>query len=112
MPDIMIRGVDMPHSCFDCCLNHGEKRPEHGLSIVCKYSYGVVLPEVMGIIGRLPTCGLLELKPHGDLVDTNELRKWSYEVKTNRGKYQRVINVVNIPDLPIIVPASKEENTT
>ena len=73
MADILIRGVEMPRSCMDCWLNYGEKRPEHGLTIVCTYSNGVVLPKVTGIVGRLPACGILELPEHGDLIDAESL---------------------------------------
>lgn len=87
MADILIRGFEMPKND----------------SIIVAIRSDGKIEDVMGCyIGTA-----VELPPHGDLVDKNELRKWSYEVKTNRGKYQRVINVVSIPDLPVVVPANE-----
>lgn len=103
MPDILIRDMKMPHSCMDCRLNVGEKRPEHGMTIVCKYSNGVVLPEVIGIVGRLPTCGLLELQPHGDLIDRNR----AFRMMLDRGYQKEAAGV--ILEVPSVIPSNKGE---
>lgn len=110
--DILVRGMEMPQSCMDCRLNYGEKRPEHGLTIVCKYSNGVVFPEVTGIVGRLPTCGLLELPEHGDLVDLDERvikqvyddynKEWNMKTMTIR----QCLNIDDA-DMPVIIPSNK-----
>ena len=42
---------------------------------------------------------------HGKLVDVDKLMKLTYEIKTNRGTYQRVINIVDLLNAPIIIPA-------
>jgi len=108
MSDILVRDMKMPRSCMDCRLNYGEKRPEHGLTIVCKYSNGVVLPEVVGVVGRLPTCGLLELQPHGDLIDKDEILSDAAEVCEGCGDYAVFgYSHEQIENATVIIPASK-----
>lgn len=103
MPDILIR-MDMPQHCFNCSTKID---PDNRRCNIDGHIFEKTLSKLT--CRRDDDCPLYELPEHGDLIDKNELRKWSYEVKTNRGKYQRVINVVNIPDLPVIVPASEED---
>jgi len=106
MPDILIRGMEMPRSCMGCRLNYGEKRPEHGLTIVCKYSNGVVLPEVTGIVGRLPTCGLLELSEHGDLISKDDAMNAILGEPPEAHYPSWYAAIVN--EIPAIVPSNKE----
>ncbi len=47
---------------------------------------------------------------HGKLVDVNELKKLAYEIKTNRGTYQTVINIVDLLNAHPIVPAEGVDN--
>lgn len=68
---IYIEGINMPKSCFDCPINYGEKRPEYGLSIYCRYSNGVVRDEKYTLGGRLETCGIIHVPPHGRLIDAD-----------------------------------------
>ena len=110
MADILIRGVEMPRSCMDCRLNYGEKRPEYCLTIVCKYSNGVVIPKVTGIVGRLPACGILELPEHGDLIDRDAFRAEN-EYYMNREfinpKYEGTLDDL-LKDAPVVIPSNKE----
>lgn len=107
MTDILIRGMEMPHSCMCCPLNYGEKRPEYGWTIVCRYSNGVVRPEMADNSGRLPTCGISELPPHGDLVDREWLKEMAYsKVEDFGGAF---LDTIDIAIAPVVIPASKEE---
>lgn len=42
---------------------------------------------------------------HGKMIDADALKKLTYEIKTNRGTYQRVINIVDLLNAPTIIPA-------
>lgn len=105
MPDVIIRGAEIPKSCAVCKIrSYNAYCP---LNETIKFMYDPTNRGFDFCTGTHPKCPLEQLSEHGDLVDKDELRKWSYEVKTNRGKYQRVINVVDIPDLPVVIPANK-----
>lgn len=70
---ILIKGMEMPKSCIACHLNFGEKRPEYGLTICCPYSDGVISWRDKAFDnGRLASCGIVPVPPHGDLVDRRE----------------------------------------
>ena len=60
MPDILIR-MKMPHNCFQCPLSvlNGER-------LFCKVTKEEVLRAKLA-----PECPLVELSPHGDLIETN-----------------------------------------
>lgn len=98
MPDVLIRMKRMPENCFvDSCPCLDKANGKCNADTEGRFVYG----------DRPFWCPLQELPAHGDLVDIDMLRKWSYEVKTNRGKYQRVINVVNVPDIPVVIPTNR-----
>lgn len=103
MADLLIQGMRMPHLCIDCRLNYGEKRPEHGLTIFCKYSNGVVLPKAIGLVGRLPTCGLLELPEHGDLIEKQTALAALYS------DYAYAAMDIIEKEVPVIIPSNRED---
>ena len=71
---ILIKGIEMPTSCIACLLNFGEKRPEYGLTIYCPYSDGVISWRDKAFDnGRLASCGIVPVPPHGKLGDLDAL---------------------------------------
>ena len=73
---VYIKGMKMPTSCIACLLNFGEKRPEYGLTICCPYSDGVISWRDKAFDnGRLASCGIIPVPPHGRLIDADALRK-------------------------------------
>lgn len=48
--------ANLPDNCAVCEFNHGEKRPERGLSVYCPYFSGIYDQEFYG--KRLPQCRL------------------------------------------------------
>lgn len=71
---ILIKGMGMPTSCIACLLNFGEKRPEYGLTICCPYSDGVISWRDKAFDnGRLASCGIVPVPPHGRLIDADAL---------------------------------------
>lgn len=68
MMSILIKGIKMPKSCFDCPCCNGE----NGYCQLRKeYVYGEV-PR---------SCPLLELPPHGDLIDRDETMNEIFEAR-------------------------------
>lgn len=70
---LIVPDMEMPKSCYCCFMNQGEKRPEYGLSIYCKYSNGVVRDEKYTLGGRLESCKLAEITPDMRPIDANVL---------------------------------------
>jgi hypothetical protein len=58
------------------------------------------------ITDRRPDCPLFPFpEGHGKLGDLDKLKNLTYEIKTNRGTYQTVINIVDLLNAPTIIPA-------
>jgi len=68
MPDILIRGMEMPHNCFQCPLFSNCDACE-GHECGCGLLGGIGYEEDISEDRRRDDCPLLELPPHGDLVD-------------------------------------------
>lgn len=92
MADILIRGMELPEDCED----YINIRIYGNGNIVCK--------PIVGHWYQRENC-CISIPSHGKLVDVNELKKLAYEIKTNRGTYQTVINIVDLLNAHPIVPA-------
>ena len=92
MPDILIRGMEMPKNCFQCPLSvlKGER-------LFCEITKEEVLRAKIA-----PECPLHELPPHGDLIDTGKIRY------TELYGGVEVTTANWIDSLPVIVPAERE----
>ena len=96
MPDILIRGMEMPKTCSQCPLCYDymmcslrEGRFSHmGESFDCCEM-------------RLADCPLVELPPHGDLIDMDKIRY------TELYGGVEVTTANWIDSLPVIVPAER-----
>ena len=71
MADVLIHGMEMPESCSDCFLDYD--------SIVCM-ALNKEFPDRSTDVGfhaycssRMPDCPLIELQPHGRLIDADAL---------------------------------------
>lgn len=103
---VLIRGMEMPTSCIACHLNFGEKRPEYGLTICCPYSDGVISWRDKAFDnGRLASCGIVPVPPHGDLIDRDVLIK---KART-QFDWNDVVDVEDIANAPTIIPAEEGE---
>lgn len=60
---ILIKGMEMPKNCGECCL-----KVYDGEDYVCPFSWQICLS-----LGRQNICPLIELPPHGDLIDRDKL---------------------------------------
>ena len=85
----MIRDMKMPNSCYDCPI-----RKRNGMEIlcpVCGETFSVA--DVNIFFYRLKNCPLIELPPHGRLIDADELvadikgqaeRMWTLDAVSER----------------------------
>ncbi len=102
MPDILIR-MEMPKSCADC---HDADLPTAiaWLEAKCPYAYGMNNPGVYDLRHkRHPDCPLVELPPHGDLIDMDKIRY------TELYGGVEVTTANWIDSLPVVVPAERSD---
>ena len=89
---VLIRGMDMPESCWDCPCCNGEN------------GYCQLRKEY--VYGDIPrSCPLIPVPEHGDLIDRDET------VKTLAHDYAYAAADMVRDEMPTIIPASKEEQT-
>lgn len=101
MPDIIIR-MEMPKSCADC---HDADLPTAiaWLEAKCPCVYGMNKQGVYDLRHkRHPDCPLIELPPHGDLIDMDKIRY------TELYGGVEVTTANWIDSLPVVAPASEE----
>lgn len=76
---ILIKGMAMPERCIYCELCSIKVIGHHTASIICKHN-----GEEIALHGRREDCPLIELPPHGRLIDADALIKqmteegWAY----------------------------------
>lgn len=98
---VYIKGMEMPKSCIACLFNFGEKRPEYGLTIYCPYSNGVISWRDKAFDnGRLASCGIVSIPPHGRLIDADALCE---------GRVSNDNVVICAKCAPTIIPAEEGE---
>lgn len=97
MADVLFRGMEMPKGCGVCPFKDDE----------CFGAWKCWRVKDWGDDdNRAKGCPLVPLpEGHGKLGDLDKLKKLTYEIKTNRGTYERVINIVDLLNAPTIVPA-------
>ena len=121
MPDVLIRGMEMPHNCLFCPCSFWDERTLalwcHALST---YDDNLVAENVTAIEAhsgkpskakRPDWCPLVELPEHGDLIDRDAFRAEN-EYYLNRefinSKYEDTLD--DLPkDAPVVLPSNKEE---
>ena len=61
---VLVKGMKMPKDCWNCPLLKSEPCPHKKHSIAVKY-----------IMNRHEQCPLVEIPPHGDLIDAEEQQR-------------------------------------
>ena len=118
MPDILIRGMEMPHNCFQCPLFSNCDACE-GHECGCGLLGGIGYEEDISEGRRRDDCPLVELPPHVDLIDRDALKRKfcthcdGYEHDTGAcvDGDQDCMDAKIIMTAPVIVPSNKEETT-
>ncbi len=85
---ILIKGMEMPKTCWDCaCSNYYESIDEAMCDITDEQ-----LDYMLWKCERHPDCPLIELPPHGDLVDRNELlAEYDRQHEGEAGKARKIM---------------------
>ena len=112
MSDILIKGMEMPTSCWRCTLSQLYEKPREML--VCKITHEEVLRHKID-----SNCPLVPVPPHGRLIDADALRclydPHDYgldgEQADEYDRYHVSLPVIrqNIDDMPTIIEAEEGE---
>lgn len=105
---ILIKGVEMPERCIDCELcNIKVIGALHTACIICRHN-----GEEIAFHGRRDDCPLVELPPHGRLIDADALMKYeenvSYKDEWHMTVTDSFVSVENIVHAPTIIESEKE----
>lgn len=109
MSDLLIKGMEMPQNCEKCDLKVWDEYDD--VDYVCPFSGVIVLN-----IGRQGSCPLVEVPPHGRLIDADALVKEVEDIakelpSDSIGAERFKLFAEFITEMPTIIPASEEGET-
>ena len=118
---VLVKGMEMPTRCFSCPMCDVENA-----EVNCVFSHGFYIeyrdvdPQI-AMQARPDWCPLIEIPPHGRLIDADKLiakQEEDAEIfmgSTNYGdkvRYDEAMNAVaNIVNAPTVIPADKDGET-
>ena len=110
MPDILIRGLEMPCNCFQCPLFSNCDACE-GHECGCGLLGGIGYEEDISEDRRRDDCPLHELPPHGDLIDKDAFIQW---LESQDALWERSYTVPQLKKmlrkgLPVVAPAERSD---
>ena len=97
---ILIKGMEMPESCWRCCLSQLYEKPR--AMLVCEITHEEVLRNKID-----GNCPLVPVPPHGRLIDADKIRYHS-------GTWEKGFDWVmqsEIALMPTVIPADKDGET-
>ena len=103
MSDILIKNMEMPKFCFD------EKRWK-----ACFYAedckLGLEMAKNFKFDCKPEGCPLVEVKPHGRLIDADALVDGkSYLIESVDGRIRTIVELCDIEDAPTVLEASNDK---
>lgn len=115
MADFLIRGISIPRNCFECPLFTNCDACE-GHECGCGLLGGIGYEEDISEDRRRDDCPLVELPPHGDLVDRNKLIDALILLAKHENDWRRsvIIGVIGVMDAIgqalVVIPAEEEKH--
>lgn len=103
MSDLLIRGMEMPETCFKCKLSR--MTPSiYAWCILTEKCYPADQPPPV-------ECPLIPVPPHGRLIDADALLSKDYQVYNEYGDVigRRHLSVYDIQEAPTIIQAEEGE---
>ena len=99
---VLIKGMEMPTSCFDCPFMYGRK--------YCRTNSKIEFndPDYSELKGRYDGCPLISAPPHGRLIDADEFLKRAIGTKCFRGDYALMLEEL-VGESVTIIPAEEGE---
>lgn len=66
---VLIKGMKMPKACCECGFNHCSQSRDDDTCLLL----GKGISQLFILVDRLPDCPLVEVPPHGPLIDADEI---------------------------------------
>ena len=104
---ILIEGMEMPRNCFGCPLFDDVYTDADGDDDY-RCGLGVPLDYYQASGETEKDCPLIELPPHGDLIDRDAILKKCEFVCTDNDEDIRAVRYSIIENAPTVIPASEE----
>lgn len=99
----------MPQKCDTCRFCEVYTIPDNDDRWVCELNWGIPL-DWLTVQGRHDDCPLIELPPHGRLIDADALKSDGfYTIVCYTGKMPYEYTAMLIDDAPTIIPAEEGE---
>lgn len=99
MADLLIKGMEMPRTCWDCVCVNGE------------FGYCQVNGQsICGFDSKSSWCPLVEVPTHGRLIDADELLKRKGDCYDHEGHLLYAVGTGNIMLAPTVIEASEVDN--
>lgn len=102
---VLIKGMEMPKDCRVCpfemyYINSGKTRCGAAMRTLAENF------KTIPFVGRAEFCPLIEIQPHGRLIDADALTTVTEMVN---GEFKTYIEVFEVADAPTIIPAEEGE---
>ena len=102
---VLIKGMKMPKDCPMCPMAHYDTLNHfRGCEVVAGKRHAINDPEYANTSTRPDWCPLIELPPHGRLIDADAL---DYSMTDYAGNH--LVYMVDIQEAPTIIPADNHE---
>ena len=98
MADLLIKGMDMPQNCDECCLAKMESE-FHGICTAIRNDVCYVYPDK----GKPDWCPLVEVPTHGRLIDADKVPYFS------SAPWKAMTTQSEIEKMPTVIEASEVE---
>lgn len=96
---ILIKGMKLPESCAECTIQD---------VTACGTDYKWLYDHQTYYDAVRPDCPLVELPPHGRLIDADELEK-KIKMLNAHYSYREVVEYADIHNAPTIIEAEGQE---
>ena len=115
MSDILIKGMEMPTSCYACMFfaqtDYWNKEDEADILSRCKRTGEKTWESVNGY---LPNCPLVPVPPHGRLIDADTIGLTNFEIilcKQEQEPYKEALKMIldKIEKSPTIILKDQRE---
>ena len=104
---ILIRGMEMPKSCYACDFSFPSTDSEGGVYTICTALQEEILPL---LLERQEDCPLVEVAtPHGKLIDADAI---PYLLGTTHEKAYDVVPRFMIDKMPTVIEADRPDEVT
>ena len=92
---VLIRGMEIPYGCANCDFCGGIILPDGIYCCDCpaEASHGKNISDAINNDTRAEFCPLIEIPPHGRLIDADKLMRDIEEYHLSDGKFQHWVDV-------------------